>query len=97
MRIYSIYASEDGLSTNCATNGKSLFDIIESSYADNYQPQIISVYCNEFEKWHELRYSYANVVKAINISSGQDKRFYAHFTIHCGGANLTINELKINS
>lgn len=97
MRIYSIYASEDGTSLNCATNGKSLFDIIEREYSANYQPQIISVKCADFDKWHELRYSYANIVKAINMSSGHDKRFYAHFTIHCGGANLTINELKINS
>jgi hypothetical protein len=100
MKIYSIRLSEDGLSPNVYTNAKALFNGIEK-LGDGYIPITIEVYdrkANEGKGVHlELKYNYANVVKAIKISNEADSR-YASFDVACqGGTRLNITEHRILS
>ncbi len=99
MKIYSIRLSEDGLSPNLYTNAKALFNGIET--LDGYIPITIEVYdrkANGGKGAHlELKYNYANVVKAIRISNEENTR-YASFDVACqGGTRLDITEHRILS
>jgi hypothetical protein len=100
MKIYSIRLSEDGLSHNLYTNAKALFNGIEK-LGDGYMPITIEVYdrkANGGKGAHlELKYNYANVVKAIRISNEENTR-YASFDVSCqGGTRLDITEHRIVS
>ena len=83
MKIYSLLLSEDGLNHDVYTNVKAMFNGIEE-LGDGYMPTIISVHDRKANEgkgaWLKLKYSYANLVKAIRISTTEGK-YYASLTL----------------
>jgi hypothetical protein len=100
MKIYSLLLSEDGLNHDVYTNVKAMFNGIEK-LGDGYMPTIISMYDRKANEGKgarlELKYSYANLVKAIRISTTEGK-YYAHLDLECDNeANITVTEHRIVS
>jgi len=86
MKIYSLYFSEDGVGADVYTNAKAIFNGINKSY---YTPLTIYV------GGKSIKYSYENVVKAINLSS-RDGKYYAYFEVECkNDYSIMVKEHKI--
>lgn len=86
MKVYSLYFSEDGVGSDVYTNAKAIYNGINKTY---YKP--LTIYIGD----KSLKYSYENVVKAINLSS-KDGKYYAYFLIECkSDYSIMVKEHKI--
>jgi len=84
MTIYTVYLSEDGLYNKVFTNVKCMFNSIEKI---GYEPI----------KVEELKYSYANLVKALNDSS-KNGTLYKRVDVECENySSIQIQEMVLVS
>jgi hypothetical protein len=97
MKIFVLTKSEDGLDNNCFTNSKALFNRLELHSKHGYKPLTISVYDRVHTfKPIEMKFTYANMLKALKFSMGGDKNFLGSFTIECeDNTSMQIQELNI--
>ena len=93
MKIYSTYFSEDGLHLEVYTNAKALYNGIVKS---GYEPKTIGFLDSKTRKFLDVKFSYANLVKAIRITN-DDNKSYAHFSIEGENGNIHIAEHRIVS
>lgn len=90
MKIYSVNKSEDGLMTQVFTNIKALYNGI---LYDGYKAETITMVSRPNDrsnmqgyKFTDVKFTYANLVKALRDSSNGG-RFYERVTINCSGGN----------
>lgn len=94
MKIYTIYLSEDGLHGSVYTNVKAIYNGISQL---GYTPLVVTIMDRSNYTYTEVKYTYANLVKAIRSSSG-DGKYYSRVTIDCeGGASIEIQEHEVVS
>lgn len=101
MKIYSVNKSEDGLMIQVFTNIKALYNGI---LYDGYKAETITMVSRPADrgniqeyKFTDVKFTYANLVKALRDSS-KGGRFYERATINCiGGNEMYIQEHDVIS